>query len=135
MVQAMNHACKRAKKDGLGVRRSFSGYALVKRRDSVTSYLYSVDSYGNNWHAARVSEAALKALGEAIRARRGEINGLSQEGLADLAGMHRTYVSEIERGLRNPSFRNLFKIAAALEMPLSELVARAERIVGGQSLA
>jgi transcriptional regulator with XRE-family HTH domain len=82
-----------------------------------------------------VSEVALKALGEAIRTRRGEIDGLSQEGLADLAGMHRTYVSEIERGLRNPSFRNLFKLAAALEVPLSELVAQAERTVGGDALA
>jgi transcriptional regulator with XRE-family HTH domain len=77
-----------------------------------------------------VPEKALQALGEAIRARRGEIGGLSQEGLADLAGMHRTYVSEIERGLRNPSYRNLVKLAAALDVPLSELVARAERIAG-----
>jgi transcriptional regulator with XRE-family HTH domain len=75
-----------------------------------------------------VPEEALKALGEAIRARRDEIDGLSQEGLADRAGMHRTYVSEIERGLRNPSYRNLVKLAAALEVPLSELVARAERL-------
>lgn len=103
--------------------------------DPIASYLYSVDSHDRSWHAPRVSETALKALGEAIRARRGEIDGLSQEGLADLAGMHRTYVSEIERGLRNPSFRNLFKIAAALEVPLSELVARAERIVGSETVA
>jgi len=82
-----------------------------------------------------VSQEALKALGEAIRARRGEISGLSQEGLADLAGMHRTYVSEIERGLRNPSYRNLFKLAAALELPLSELIARAERIAAGQAVS
>ena len=82
-----------------------------------------------------MSEAALKALGEAIRTRRGEIDGLSQEGLAELAGMHRTYVSEIERGLRNPSFRNLFKLAAALEVSLSDLVAQAEHAVGGDTLA
>ncbi len=82
-----------------------------------------------------MSDVALKALGEAIRTRRGEIDGLSQEGLADLAGMHRTYVSEIERGLRNPSFRNLFKLAGALEVPLSDLVAQAERTVGGDALA
>jgi transcriptional regulator with XRE-family HTH domain len=82
-----------------------------------------------------VSKEALTALGEAIRARRAEIGGLSQEGLADLAGMHRTYVSEIERGLRNPSYRNLFKLAAALEIPLSELIARAERIVAGETVA
>ncbi|HET8566576.1 MAG TPA: helix-turn-helix transcriptional regulator [Solirubrobacterales bacterium] len=77
--------------------------------------------------SARAGEA-LKALGDAIRARRDEIDGHSQEGLADLAGMHRTYVSEIKRGLRNPSYRNLVKLAAALEVPLSELVARAERL-------
>jgi transcriptional regulator with XRE-family HTH domain len=74
-----------------------------------------------------VPEKALQALGDAIRARRAEIEGLSQEGLADLAGMHRTYVGDIERGLRNPSYRNLVKLAAALEVPLSDLVARAER--------
>lgn len=73
-------------------------------------------------------EKALQALGDAIRARRGEIDSLSQEGLADVAGMHRTYVSEIERGLRNPSYRNLVKLAAALDLPLAELVARAERL-------
>lgn len=78
-----------------------------------------------------MSEKALQNLGDAIRARRAEIGGLSQEGLADLAGMHRTYVSEIERGLRNPSYRNLVKLAAALEVPLSELVARAERLERG----
>ncbi|HEU4905564.1 MAG TPA: helix-turn-helix transcriptional regulator [Solirubrobacterales bacterium] len=81
-----------------------------------------------------MSAVALKALGEAIRTRRGEIDGLSQEGLADLAGMHRTYVSEIERGLRNPSFRNLFKLATALEVPLSDLIAQAERSAGGDAL-
>lgn len=76
-------------------------------------------------------EKAQEALGDAIRARRAEIDGLSQEGLADLAGMHRTYVGDIERGLRNPSYRNLVKLAAALEVPLSELVAHAERIAAG----
>jgi transcriptional regulator with XRE-family HTH domain len=75
-----------------------------------------------------VPEKALKNLGNAIRARRSEIDGLSQEGLADLAGMHRTYVSEIERGLRNPSYRNLVRLSAALEIPLSQLVARAEQL-------
>lgn len=77
-------------------------------------------------------EKALEALGESIRGRRAEIDGLSQEGLADLAGMHRTYVGDIERGLRNPSYRNLAKLAAALEVPLSELVANAERIAASK---
>lgn len=69
----------------------------------------------------------MQALGRAIRERRGE-QEISQEDLAGLAGMHRTYVGEIERGLRNPSYRHLVKLASALELLLSELVARSERL-------
>lgn len=71
-------------------------------------------------------EGSQKALGSAIRLRRAEIGGLSQERLGELAGLHRTYVSGIELGLRNPSYENLLKLAEALGIPLSELVARAE---------
>lgn len=49
--------------------------------------------------------------------------GLSQEELADRAGVHRTYVSQIERGVKNATFISLDKIAKALGTPLSELVA------------
>lgn len=65
-------------------------------------------------------------LGAAIRARRERL-GLSQEALARLIGMDRTYLSGIERGERNPSYTNLLRIAAALELPLSRLQAAAER--------
>ena len=40
--------------------------------------------------------------------------GLSQEGLADRAGLHRTYISSIERGQRNVSLENIFILAKAL---------------------
>ena len=66
-----------------------------------------------------MSEVALKALGEAIRTRRGEIDGLSQEGLADLAGMHRTYVSEIERGTRDVPMSTLYAIVEGLGLRLA----------------
>ena len=52
--------------------------------------------------------------------------GLSQEALADKAGLHRTYVSLLERGLRNPSVDTLRQVAAALGVPTSQLVAEAE---------
>jgi len=42
--------------------------------------------------------------------------GLSQEGLADLAGLHRTYISAVERERRNISIDNIEKIARALDV-------------------
>jgi transcriptional regulator with XRE-family HTH domain len=66
------------------------------------------------------------ALGEAIRELR-RVADVSQEGLADLAGMHRTYVGGIERGERNVSFANLLKLADALGVRPSELLARYEQ--------
>lgn len=73
-----------------------------------------------------------KALGSAIRVRRSAIRGLSQEGLGKIAGLNRTYVGGIERGVRNPTYRNLVRLAAALDVPLSELVAQAERLERGE---
>jgi transcriptional regulator with XRE-family HTH domain len=65
------------------------------------------------------------ALGRAIRELRAGVE-LSQEGLADRAGLHRTYVGGIERGERNVSYGNLLRIAAALGVRPSQLLARAE---------
>jgi transcriptional regulator with XRE-family HTH domain len=48
--------------------------------------------------------------------------GWSQEELADRAGLHRTYVSGVERGVRNPTVTVLDKLATALEAPIAELV-------------
>jgi transcriptional regulator with XRE-family HTH domain len=66
-----------------------------------------------------------EALGRAIRERRAEL-GISQEALAERADLHRTYVGGIERGERNVSFGNLLKLARALRVQPSELLATAE---------
>jgi transcriptional regulator with XRE-family HTH domain len=65
------------------------------------------------------------ALGRAVKEFR-SVRGVSQEDLAHLSGMHRTYLGGIERGERNVSYANLKRLAQALEVPASELLARAE---------
>ncbi len=62
----------------------------------------------------------LKRFGHVVRERRLERN-LSQEELADVCCLHRTYISDIELGKRNLSLTNIDKVAAALNMSLSEL--------------
>jgi transcriptional regulator with XRE-family HTH domain len=53
--------------------------------------------------------------------------GLSQEDLADLCGLHRTYVGSVERGERNISIDNMERLALALEVPLENLVKGAKQ--------
>lgn len=47
---------------------------------------------------------------------------ISQEGLAEMLAMHRTYIGLIERGERNPTIRTLYKIAKALKVNASDLL-------------
>jgi len=62
----------------------------------------------------------LKAFGERVRAMR-VARGLSQEKFAHGCGLDRTYISGIERGRRNPSLRNVHRIAKELGVSVSEL--------------
>lgn len=52
--------------------------------------------------------------------------GMSQEVLADAAGLHRTYVSLLERGRRNPSLHVIIALAAALGISVAQLVSDIE---------
>ena len=51
-----------------------------------------------------------------------EEQGFSQESFADHCGLHRTYISGIERGVRNPTVVILDKIARALKVPAGQLL-------------
>ncbi|MCM0028707.1 MAG: helix-turn-helix domain-containing protein [Polynucleobacter sp.] len=67
------------------------------------------------------NEPALKALGLAVRELRISRN-LSQEALADLAGLDRSYTGGIERGEHNVALINIQRIAQALDMKVSALM-------------
>mgnify|MGYP001615018626 FL=1 len=63
-----------------------------------------------------------KIFGKNVRYYR-ESKNLSQEHLAELCGLHRTYISHVECGKRNVSLENITKIAAALKIKNSDLFA------------
>lgn len=69
------------------------------------------------------------AFGDALRELRQE-RDVSQEAVALEAGLNRGYYSGVERGVRNVSLTNITKIADALRVPASEVLARAETIRG-----
>ena len=71
------------------------------------------------------------AFGLAVRELRRQ-RGLSQERLALDAGLDRTYMGGIERGERNPSLTNVFKIADALGVPAAALHVEAERLLASR---
>jgi len=52
-----------------------------------------------------------------------EAQGISQEELADRSGLHRTYVSQVERAVKNATIQSLDRIARGLGVPLTDLVA------------
>lgn len=64
---------------------------------------------------------ATAEFGRRVRDRRHEL-GLTQESLADTAGLHWTFIGQAERGQRNPSLHNIIKLAAGLEMDAGGLV-------------
>jgi transcriptional regulator with XRE-family HTH domain len=60
-------------------------------------------------------------LGQNLRYAR-EQRGWSQEELAHRSGIHRTYISGLERGTRNPTLNLIAAIADALDLPVAQLV-------------
>lgn len=66
-------------------------------------------------------------VGHVIRRRRESRDQMSQEDLADAAGISANYLSGIELGQRNPTLVVLSALASALEVSLSSLIADAER--------
>ncbi len=67
----------------------------------------------------------LAKFGASVRMHRVRLD-LSQEGLAAKAGLHRTYISGVERGVRNLGLRNLIRLSRALQLAPSALLCDVE---------
>jgi XRE family transcriptional regulator, regulator of sulfur utilization len=67
-----------------------------------------------------------RGLGEAVRSLR-KREDLSQEELAHRSDLHTTFISEVERGLRDVRLSTLCKLSGGLDIPVLELIALAER--------
>jgi transcriptional regulator with XRE-family HTH domain len=81
----------------------------------------------NKLNNENVIDPLVTALGNIVQTRRRRL-GLSQEELALRAGLHRTYISEIERRSRNLSVKILVQIAIALDMEPSAMMREAEEM-------
>lgn len=83
----------------------------------------SVDVLSANTHNSfmETRKEILSSFGKRLQSLRTDME-LSQEKLAQIAGFDRTYISLLERGIRNPSLVNIFKLAKALNMTPDKLL-------------
>lgn len=68
-------------------------------------------------------------FGRSVRHFR-KAKGWSQDKLSEVSGLHRTYISGIERGVRNPTIKIVHEVAVALEIKVSQLF---EQKISGQN--
>ena len=78
-------------------------------------------------------QETLSRFGSAVKNQRRQL-GITQEELAHRSGLHRTYITDIERGARNVTLDSITKLTKALELPLTELFSRLEKKSAGRSL-
>jgi len=80
---------------------------------------------------SRLHKRLYECLGKIVTARRKRL-GLSQEELAENAGVDRAFISKIERGQRKPSFGLVSDVAHGLRMRYTRLVDNCERCARGE---
>ena len=78
----------------------------------------SVDTQSHVWLTIVMTNTELEKFGAVVRRLRNK-RGISQEKLAELSGLHRTYISLLERGKRNISLLTIIKVAKGLKVPVN----------------
>lgn len=71
-----------------------------------------------------VGDSDTRRFGDAVREQRKKLK-ISQEALAEYSDLHRTYIGNIERGEKNPSLKNIIRLAKGLKLKPCELFAKA----------
>jgi DNA-binding XRE family transcriptional regulator len=103
---------------------------------SCATRTYSMDFWSfvvDHSHVKRnEARSAAQAFGAAVRAARLRLD-ITQETLAEQCKLDRTYLSGIERGVRNPTVVSIFRIASALHVRPSDLFLEAERTLYANS--
>jgi ribosome-binding protein aMBF1 (putative translation factor) len=93
--------------------------------ESIVSILLSVAGRGEVVFSNEDMTTLQQQFGNVVKRRR-QAAGLSQEALAGRAGLHRTYIGLLERGMRMPSIEVVKKVAKALDVTMTVLVAELE---------
>ena len=75
-----------------------------------------------------MSKKVKKAFGRALREVR-KRRGLSQLDVSTASDLDRAYLSELERGLKNPSLETIFRLADAMSVPATELIKKTAEIL------
>lgn len=83
---------------------------------------YCVDAHGGNRDTSCMSTSLPSQRFAVLLRKYRRDRGLSQESLAERAGLHRNFISLIERGVNKPSIDSLFQLALALEISPIDLV-------------
>jgi DNA-binding XRE family transcriptional regulator len=96
-----------------------------KKHTSLIAYVH-VSGYRAGWGPVAKHPKLQSDLGNAIKELRG-LRAITQEELASRTGLHPTYISDMERGARNPSFAVLVRLMRGLDMPVADLGAAYDR--------
>src|SRR5882724_8371580 len=104
---------------------------LLRRQsgESSVDYIPWTQCHRTSNHVETMATESIAAIfGKVLREQR-NARGISQEALALSADVDRTFVSQMERGIRQPTLTTLCKLSEALEIQPSTLVARVEKLL------